>query len=281
MDKYATHYKAWSKLEDFYATTIPSPSTEISNKLIKKSELSTYSLKLSSTPKKQYTDNQCVLERDIVPSYTDKNITEVRLQTGNFGLLDSTLEGSLFYVTKEGPWEVEETIYENTNESGGIESYRVFSPHKDSTYPVLIPPADNKTHVYTINGCKGSEKYIAAGKSYVKYGIGLDLTGSFYSYFSNDNEYSEGTVHVDAACDIEFWDGRKYKYIKSFKPIVSTPVRTDGSNTVYEHDICISFNRHISTTDIGIANSIDSGFIDCGTGNVKRIIFTLDVYGAP
>lgn len=280
MDKYATHYKAWSKLEDFYATTIPSPSTEISNKLIKKSELSTYSLKLSSTPKKQYTDNQCVLERDIVPSYTDTNITEVILQTGNFGLFDSKLEGAFMYVTKEGPWEVKETIYENANESGGIESYREFSPH--NYFPVLIPPADNKTHVYTINGCKGSEKYISAGKSYVKYGIGLTLTGIFYSYFSNfDNDYLEGVVHVDAACDIEFWDGRKYRYIKSFKPRVSTPVRTDGSNTVYEHDISISFNSYISTTDIGIANSIDSGFIDCGTGDVKRILFTLDVYGAP
>lgn len=268
-----------------YATTIPSPSTEISNKLIKKSELSTYSLKLSSTPKKQYTDNQCVLERDIVPSYTNTDITELRMQTGNFGVLDSKLEGALYYVTKEGPWEVEETIYENSNESGGIKSVLVFYPDNDSTFYILIPPADNKTHVYTINGCKGSEQYISAGesagKSYVKYGIGVELGGRFYSYFSNfDNDYLEG-VHVDIMCDVSFWDGRIYQITKSFKPRVSTPVGTDGSNTVYEHDIHISFNQYISTTDIAIANSIDPGFINCGIGDVKRIIFTLDVYGAP
>lgn len=106
------------------------------------------------------------------------------------------------------------------------------------------------------------------------------MTGNFYSYFSNfDNEYVERTVHVDATCDIEFWDGRNYKYIKSFIPIESTPVGTDGSNTVYKHYICISFNQHNSTTNI--ANSIEFGLINCGIGDVKRIIFTLDVYGAP
>ena len=275
MDKYATHYKAWSKLEDFYAATIPSPSTEISNKLIKKSELSTYSLKLASSPKMQYADNQCVLEIDIVPSYSNTNITEVRLQTGYSGLIDWALDGALWYVTKEGPWEVNETHYE----SGELTSYYEFNTDSDSKFHILIPPSDGITHVYTIEGCKGSDKYISTNKSYVKYGIGFELTGSFYSYFINENKHSS-TVHIDVSCDIDFWDKRNYHYTKSFKPRKSKPVGTDGSNTVYEHDIYISFNRYNSTTNI--ANLIESGFIDCGIiSDVKRITFTLDVYGAP
>lgn len=266
MDKYATHYRAWSKVDDNYVT-VSAPSTQISNKLIKKSELSTYSLKLSSIPKKQYTDNQCVLEVDIVPSYNNTNIGVLTIQRTHYGVLDSELDGAFFYVTEKGPYELVETYYENPPYT----DYE-FSTNSNSTFPIMIPHPNpsNPTHQYQLTGCKGSNMYIEAGKKYVEYGIGFEFTGGFVSYYTGNN-----IVGVDVSCYVNFWNGNSYHYTKRFYPQSSTPIGTDGPNTVYEHYINIRFNQWLSNGNIG------NGFIECGTGDVKSIEFVIDVFGAP
>jgi hypothetical protein len=262
MDKYATHYSAWSIIDDNYVT-VSAPSTQISNKLIKKSELSTYSLKLSSNPKKEYTNNQCVLQTDIVPSYTNTNIASLIITNAYHGLLDTTLDGAFFYVTEEGPYELVETYHENPYYTNYI-----FSTNSNSTFPTQLPY--NNRVEYVITGCKGSNIYTSGGKDYVEYGIGFELIGNFYSYYTGIN-----IVGVDVSCYVNFWNGSMNHYTERFYPISSTPVGTDGPNTVYEHYIDIRFNKW---NDIG---TIRKGFIDCGTGEVKSIEFSIDVYGAP